>query len=187
MDQTPSSGPALFQRVLGSGWPSLHPALQRFHSLRGHHELHGEVRTEPADGALGRLLGLAMRIPRSAQSGPLRFTLDAQPDSERWTRHFPHTTMMSAMALRGGALVERMGPASFHFALVAREGALELQHCGMRVLGLPWPRFAQPAILAREHGEGDRLCFEVEARLPFVGRVVRYTGWLAVPERPPAA
>jgi hypothetical protein len=171
---------ALFERVLGADWSRLHPTLQRFHSLRGRHELHGEVLTEPAAGALGRCLGWLMRLPRTAQSGALRFTLEAQPARERWTRHFPHTTMSSTMKQRGAWIVERIGPVSFHFTLAARQGTLALEYRQMRVLGLPWPRRLAPAIDAREHGEGDRLCFDVEARLPAIGRVVRYSGWLTV-------
>ena len=177
----PLDDASLFQRVLGQGWVQLHPALQRFHGLRGRHVLHGEVRTEPATHGVARLIGWLMRLPRTAQTAALQFVLDAQPLSERWTRHFPHTTMASTMALREPGIVERFGPVTFHFTLAADGDRLAFRYDRLRVLGLPWPRAWAPAIAAREHGDGDRLHFDVEARLPWIGRVVRYAGWLAVP------
>ena len=183
----PVADPSLFQRVLGPAWEQLHPALQRFHSLRGRHVLQGEVCTEPATHGLGRMLGWLMRLQRTAQTGALRFVLEAQPLEERWTRFFPHTTMASTMALRSEGIAERFGLATFHFSLVAEGDALVFRYDRLQVLGLPWPLAWAPAVAAREHGDGDRLHFDVEARLPWIGRVVRYAGWLAVPGRGGAA
>jgi hypothetical protein len=48
-----------------------------------------------------------------------------------------------------------------------------------RLLGIPMPRFLLPTGAAREHADGGRFNFDVEIRLPLVGLVVAYRGWLA--------
>ena len=40
------------------------------------------------------------------------------------------------------------------------------------------PRWLGPRIAAREWVEEDRFRFDVGVRMPLIGAVVRYTGWL---------
>lgn len=177
---------SLLERLLGPRFGELAPALQRFHRLAGHHELHGVVETDPPDGALGRALAGLLGTPGQASSGPIRFELDAAPGRETWTRHFPGRTLVSRMGLADGCLVERMGVATLAFALETQGGGLNLRLVRMRFLGLPCPAWLRPRIDARETGAGERLHFRIEARVPLIGRVVGYRGWLAVGAAPHA-
>lgn len=173
--------PSLFEAALGARFASLAPALQRFHRLSGHHELHGAVETDAPAGAIGRVLASCLGSPRQATAGAIRFELDAAPETEGWTRHFPGRTMRSRMHLVDGRVVEHMGPARLVFAVQEVDGGLTLRLRALRVLGMPCPAWLRPRLLAEETGVGDRLFFRIEAELPGIGRVVGYRGHLVVP------
>lgn len=173
--------PTVFEQALGPRFAELAPALQRFHGLAAHHELRGHVDTEPPDSLAGRVLAWCLGSPRRAATGAIRFELDASSDGETWTRHFPGRTMRSRMACVDGQLEERMGAARLRFELDVRDGALRLRLVRLRFLGVPCPAWLRPRLLAIETGEGNRLHFHIEARVPGIGRVVGYRGWLDVP------
>jgi hypothetical protein len=176
------NGTSLFERALGARFTALAPVLQRFHGLSGHHELHGVVETDPPASAIGRALAWCLGSPRQAASGALRFELDAAPDAETWTRHFPARTMRSRMQLVDGRVVERMGVARLVFALDEVDGGLRMRLQSLRFLGIPCPAWLRPRLVAEETGKGDRLCFRIEAAVTGLGRVVGYRGHLVVPD-----
>lgn len=175
------SAQPLYRQLLGTEFDRLPAALRRFHGLQGRHVLTGSVHVAapatPLAGWIARCLG----APLHAARGGLRFELDAGPRSETWTRRFPHRTMASRLAVDGPHLVERLGWATLRFVPDLRPDGLALRLAGLRVLGLPCPRALWPVIEAVETGEGARLHFRIEAGLPLVGRVARYTGHLDLP------
>ncbi len=175
------SAATVFQQVLRDRFADLAPSLGRFHALQGRHELRGEVDTMPPESAAGRVLAWCLGSPRRAATGAIRFELDAAPAAETWTRHFPGRTMRSRLAAVDGRLEERMGAARLEFLLDVHDGGLALRLVRLRFLGLPCPAWLRPRLVATERGEGDRLHFHIEARVPGIGRVVGYRGWLAVP------
>ena len=79
---------------------------------------------------------------------------------------------------RGGHLCEYVWPITFVFALTASAEGLALRLEGLRVLGVPMPRLLHPAITTFEGETEGRYRFQVEARLPLFGLLVRYSGWL---------
>lgn len=176
----------LFERAMGERFALLPPPVQRFHRLRGRHELHGLVETDPPASALGRALAWCMGTPRRASHGPIRFVLEAAPDVETWTRHFPGRTLRSRLRFAPGHVVEHMGPARLVLALDAAGGRLRMRLQGMRFLGIPCPAWLLPRLVAEETGDrceqGDRLHFRIEAALPLVGQVVGYRGYLVLPD-----
>ena len=180
------TAPTLFERVLGERFALLPRPLQRFHRLSGRHELLGLVETDAPASALGRALAWCLGTPTSASHGAIRFVLDAAPEVETWTRHFPRRTMRSRMHVVQGHVVERMGPASLAFALDVDGGGLRMRLVGLRFLGIPCPAWLCPRLVAEETGErtqlGERLLFRIEASVPGIGRVVGYRGYLVLPD-----
>jgi len=172
---------SLFEQAMGPAFERLHPALRRFHSLAGRWSLHGSVRTEPPATWLGRLLAWFIRTPLAAQEGAIRFELDAAPLRERWTRHFPFSTMASTLSLRGGEVIESLGAATLAFDLQEVGGGLSMVLQRMRFFGIPCPRWLMPRIRAEERGDADTLHFDIRADVPGCGTVVHYRGWLALP------
>ena len=180
------SAPPLFEAALGARFAELAPALRRFHRLSGRHELPGVVETDPPTSTVGRALAWCLGSPRQSASGAIRFELDAAPDVETWTRHFPARTMRSSLRLAEDRVVERMGPARLVFALETIDGGLRMRLQAMRFLGIPCPAWLRPRIVAEETGDDSRLHFRIEASVPGIGRVVGYRGHLVVPDETPA-
>lgn len=174
------SGLSLYERVLGADYDRLPAAVQRFHRLSGHTVHHGWVETRAPESMAAKCLAICLGAPRTASSGPLRFELDAGPETETWTRYFPTRTMTSRMRLVGGQVEERLGAAAVTFSLEAAEGKLSMTLARMRFFGVPCPRWLLPKVIAEESGTGEQLHFHVTAALPVVGSVADYRGHLAV-------
>jgi hypothetical protein len=172
---------SLYQRVMGSAYQRLSPALARFHRLSGTHRLQGHVQVDaPASWAAG-LLALALGAPRRAAQGDITFELDARADAEVWTRRFPAQTMQSTLREVSGQVVEHLGAARLTFVLHEAEGRLIMQLQQLHFCGIACPAWLCPQVVAEETGVGDALHFHVQATVPWVGRVVSYRGHLRVP------
>jgi hypothetical protein len=180
---------SIYERAMGERFCALALPLQRFHRLSGRHRLQGWVSTDAPATPLAKLMALLLGTPLRASSGPIRFELDARPDHEIWTRHFPSRRMASTLSLQDGVIVEQLGAASLSFQLSEHEGQLLMRLQGLRFLGLPCPRRWLPAIVAEESGSVDdqgQLHFRVEAALPWIGRVAGYRGHLDLPVQEPS-
>ena len=169
---------SLYETVLGARYAELAPAVQAFHRITGRVVLHGEVETEPPASRVARWLAWCIRTPRTPTRGPIRFTLDAMPQQETWTRHFLRQTMRSTLSLHQGRVMERLGAVRLFFALEAEHGALQMRLEGLRFLGIPCPAWLRPDVLAEETGNGDRFHFNVRASVPLLGVVAAYRGYL---------
>jgi len=147
------------------------PEVARFHARAG--RFTGRARV--AARRWGWLLGLP------ARSGEFDIAVDVwrDGDGEIWTRHFPPRPMQSRLGARDGLLVERLGPATLRFRLIASPQALVWECIGVRILGIPLP---PPwfGVIARESAADGRYRFEAGASLPGLGRLVHYEGWLDV-------
>ncbi|KRD48033.1 hypothetical protein ASE52_11555 [Acidovorax sp. Root275] len=172
---------SLYQRAMGPAYLRLAPALARFHALSGPQRLSGHVLVDAPANWLARVLALALGAPQRAAQGPISFELDARPDAEVWTRHFPAQTMQSTLRGAAGRVVEHLGAARLTFVLHETEGRLVMQLQQLHFCGIPCPAWLCPQLVAEETGVGDALHFHVQATVPGVGRVVRYQGHLMVP------
>lgn len=168
----------MYEQVLGASYAMLDEPVQRFHRLSGYQELRGHVTTHQPEGWLARALCTALGTPREAGNGPIRFELRAKPRQEVWTRHFPSRTMASCLQLENGVLVERLGAARMSFDLEAHGGKLVMRLKRLHILGVPCPAWFMPRVVAEETGNEGRFHFNVEAHMPFIGRVAKYTGHL---------
>lgn len=171
---------SMVRGVMGADFTLLDAAVQRFHLLAGRHTLHGWVETGAPQSLAAKLLGLCLGTPLKAQSGPIRFELDAAPRLETWTRHFPSQTMRSQLRPDGHYVVETLGLARLSFELRQTSGQLGMHLSHMRFMGITCPRWLMPRVVAEETGQGDMLHFNIVAELPLVGRVVSYQGHLAL-------
>lgn len=86
-------------------------------------------------------------------------------------------------------IVEHFGPVSVAFAPVVEDGRLHYVTRHWRIGPLPLPRALLPGGHASESVADGRLRFDVEIRLPLIGRIVHYRGWLLPddPDRTPLA
>ncbi|CAA9240407.1 MAG: hypothetical protein AVDCRST_MAG08-1594 [uncultured Acetobacteraceae bacterium] len=171
---------------LGSIFESLPAAVRRVHALRGTLRLVGEAAVEGAETAPGRWIARVFGFPPAADAVPVAVEIAATPGGEDWTRSFGERRFRSRMRPheRPGSICECFGPFTFDLALSAGPDALRMRVEGWRLGRLPLPRRLAPRNEARETVDAaGRFRFEVPIRLPLLGRLVRYSGWL-VPEPP---
>ena len=117
-------------------------------------------------------------MPPEGPDQPLVVTFEPVGETEVWSRRFGKALFRSVQYERGGLLQERVGPTTFVFTPVATTEGLALRLDGFRVLGIPLPQLLHPTVRTFEREHHGRYEFEVEARLPLFGLLVRYAGWL---------
>lgn len=169
-----------FRRLLGAAFAALPEPVQYLH--RGGARRHaGRATVERGSNALSWLMGWLAGLPPAARDATIEVELEAIAGGERWTRRFGGRAMQSRLrAGDDGLLWERLGPATFGFALTADALGITWQATRARAFGLPLPGRWFAGVKAREGIEGTRYTFDVDATLPLVGRVVGYRGWLDI-------
>ena len=172
----------LYRRVLGARFEQMPERVRELHDFKGISVWAGMASVERGRSLVCRLAALASGLPPEGRDQPLRVTFVAAGTRENWSRQFGSAPFRSVQYEEGRLLCERVGPTTFVFAALASAEGLRLRLEGFRVLGVPLPRLLHPVVRTFE-GECDgRYQFEVEARLPLFGLLVRYGGWL-MPQR----
>lgn len=172
-------GETVLARVLGATRAELPDGVKAVHDRQAPREFHGVSDVEGGRNPLAWLIARLMGLPRPGPAQPLLVRLIPDGTEEHWTRSFRNSTFRSTVFADGRRLCERVGLAEFEFKPVATADGLRLDTTGMKVLGVPVPRFLLPRIRSydRELEDGS-FGFDVEAALPLVGRLVRYRGRL---------
>ncbi len=170
----------LFQQALGAAFFTLPEAVRRLHALRGTARYAGIASIERGRNPLARLCARIAGLPKTMREAPTTVEFIADAKREVWRRDFGGTRMHTRLAFKRGLLRERLGPLQFRYRLHPGSDALWWQVAGVRVFGLlPLPAGWFDGVRCRECERDGRYEFLVEARLPLVGLVVRYEGWLA--------
>ena len=170
----------LFQQALGAAFYTLPGAVRRLHAVRGTARYAGIASIERGHNPLARLCARIAGLPKAMREVPTTVEFIAGPMRETWCRDFGGVPMRSRLVLENGLLRERLGPLQFRHRLHPGGGALWWQVAGVRLFGLlPLPSGWFDGVRCREREHEGRYEFLVEARLPLVGLVVRYEGWLA--------
>jgi hypothetical protein len=168
----------LYRRVLGPCFDALPARVRELHDLQGPSVWTGMADVERGRSLVSRLAAMVSGLPPEGRDQPLRVTFEPVGAHESWSRQFGSALFRSVQYESGGFLRERVGPTTFVFTVLASAEGLALRLDGFRVLGLPLPRLLHPAVRTFECERDGRYHFEVEARLPLFGLLVRYGGWL---------
>ncbi|RYD56747.1 MAG: DUF4166 domain-containing protein, partial [Sphingomonadales bacterium] len=123
------------------------------------------------------LIGWVMGFPPNGEY-PVHVAFAEHEGRERWTRDFGGHCFSSELSQAGQGVSERFGPLRFVFDLPSDAEGLRMVLRGWTLLGVPMPRWLGPRIEAREWVEDDRFRFDVRVRMPVMGSVVQYAGWL---------
>jgi len=153
--------------------------VRELHDLSSISVWAGRADVERGRSWVARIAAALTSLPPNGKDQPLRVAFEPRGAEEIWTRRFGASVFPSVQYERRGRLCERVGPVTFVFAPAASAEGLALKLAGLRVLGVPLPRLVYPAIATFESEREGRYRFEVEARLPLFGLLVRYAGWLA--------
>jgi len=168
----------LFRQLIGPDFEGLPLAVRNVHQDCGETALAGRCRIDRGAGPLAAIFCAAASLPYAGEDVPLRVTIRRDRDGETWAREFAGKAMVSSLRARGGYLEERLGLATFRFTLAADRERIVWKLVAVRALGIPLPVAWFSGVSASESTEGGRYRFDVEARLPVVGLLVRYEGTL---------
>lgn len=172
--------PTLFQQALGAAYFRLPGSVRRLHALRGRARWTGLATIERGRNPLARLCARVVGLPGTAREVATTVDFAADAGGETWQRDFGGQRMRTRLVFRDGLLRERLGPLQLRHALHANDGAIWWTVAGARLFGLlPLPASLFEGVRCREFESQERYHFEVDARLPLAGLVVRYSGWLA--------
>jgi hypothetical protein len=171
---------ALFPALLGEQWHALATPVRRMHGDAPRVHAIGQADVAGAGHLPARLLRWLLGLPEPGPAQPLELSIERHPGHETWTRRFAHGGMRSRLtrAPRGDRLQERLGPITLHFELRRTGDAIDWQLRGGNLLGLPLPRMWFGSVLAQSGAQEGRYSFHIDTRLPLLGRLVAYRGWL---------
>jgi hypothetical protein len=179
---TPPADAPLYRRLLGDAYPRLPAPIQALHELRDTMVAEGIATIDRGTGFFARAIAAVVGFPPAGRDVPVKVLFTLRDGREVWRRTFADRSFSSTQEEgRGrldGLLCERFGPFAFGLALVCEAERMRLVVRGWSVFGIPLPRALAPFGEACESAEGGRFHFHVEIRLPVVGLIVGYRGWL---------
>ncbi len=168
----------MYAQVLGPSYAALDGKVRELHDLGGRSVWTGEADVERGTSWIARLGALVAGLPPTGAAQHLNVTFTTENGGETWRREFGNTVFLSHQQPGDGVVLERAGPVLLTLSPQVLNGSLVLGLSRMHVLAIPVPRFLLPIVATREYENTGRYHFEVEARLPWFGRIIRYAGWL---------
>jgi hypothetical protein len=172
---------ALFPDLLGDdAWHSLPAAVQTMHGIAPVLHASGIADVTGASHIPARCLRRLLDLPAPGPQQALALTIERNGTRETWTRSFTGRRMQSVLDRHPGSplLYERLGLATLGFALCRDGDAIDWQLRSLHVFGVPMPRILRGRVLSRSGVRDDRYHFSVDVRLPVLGQLIAYEGWL---------
>jgi saccharopine dehydrogenase-like NADP-dependent oxidoreductase len=170
--------------VLGGKVRVLPEPLRELHAVIDRRTWSGEAVVTRGRGLLVRCIAAMMGFPPAGQKLAVTVSMQREGASEIWRRDFGGHRFRSQLSRAGpvgsGRLRERFGILSFEMELRIERGRLFYPVRRASALGLRLPRILLPSTDdAHEYvDEAGRARFDIAIRLPFLGALVRYSGWL---------
>lgn len=179
-------GQPLYRRLLGEAYAALPPRVQQLHGATGASRWSGHASVRRGRGLLARLAGTILGFPPASADTPVTVTFTPEQTrwgpAERWTRDFGGSRFSSLQYAGTGKddrlLVERFGPIAVAMALVVDGDRLNLVLRRWSLFGIPMPKSLLPRGTTFETDEEGKFRFEVEVKMPLVGFIAGYRGWL---------
>jgi uncharacterized protein DUF4166/saccharopine dehydrogenase-like protein len=180
--ETPRAAMPLYRRLLGSAYAQLPAPIQALHDLADTLVVEGRATIERGRNPIARAIAAAVGFPPAGEDVPVKVLFTVRAGREVWRRSFADHGFTSTHEEGRGSfdrlMCERFGPFAFGIALVREPKRLRLIVRGWSVFGIPLPSALAPFGSAYESAEDARFHFHVEIRLPVIGLIVGYRGWL---------
>ena len=177
----------LYARIMGDGFAALPPTVRALHEVNGELSAAGAAEVIRGRSWPARLIGWIAGFPPAGRTG-LEVRMDEEAGIETWHRHFGGHHFFSRLSQHERLVVERFGPIRFAMALPNEADGLSMHIVKWWIGPLRMPLALAPRCAAVEREADGRFHFDVAIRLPLVGPLVHYRGWLEAPTpTPPAA
>lgn len=171
----------LFQRLVDPiAFAAMPARVRKIHEALQTKTYRGQANIERGTSFLAGILAAATFLPPGGMNIDTEVEIAITENGERWTRNFGGRRMRSQLWDADGLLCERLGLATFGFALSVENGVLFWRVQRVSSLGIPLPAKWFAGVVAREFEEDGRYRFDVRAELPLIGLLVHYRGWLDV-------
>jgi len=168
----------LYERILGEDWLALPDTTRFLHAPSPVCELVGEADIQRGNNAFSRLLADLMRLPKSGRQIPTRVRVTAEREGEWLERWYDGQRFATWQWAQGKRLLEKFGPFTLRFSLQGNEAGIQFVLERVQLWSIPLPRLMRPHVDAHEASADGKHLFDVELRLPGLGRIVRYSGRL---------
>lgn len=176
--QSTSMTQHLYEQILGVSWAELPESTRFLHSPAPVCELCGHADIQRGGNALAELLASTLGLPLAGTAVPTRVRVTARDGGELLERWYAGQRFATWQWVKDSLLLEQFGPFTLAFALTGSEAGIAFQLYRVRLWGMPLPKGLRPHITASERSKSGAHLFDVELRLPLVGRIVRYAGSL---------
>ena len=174
---------ALFPALLGPRWNALPPSVRALHGSDAILRAHGRADVGGAGNAFAKVLRSALRLPLAARDTTLEVEIHREGERETWCRRFSGRLFASRLCRSSrwaDAFEERIGPLRFAFALEVSASGLHWVPREVRLLALRLPSRWFTGVRASCSERDRRYRFDIDVRMPLVGQLVAYSGWLEI-------
>ncbi|GJL93336.1 MAG: hypothetical protein DHS20C04_29950 [Hyphococcus sp.] len=170
----------MYQEMLGEAFDALPDQIRLMHS--GVHQAVGRADIRHGSSPLSKLICALAKMPASGEDLPVETSFEPLERGERWIRNFNGQTFATELRIKSAGehpeATESFGPFAFRLRIVAHEHGVDMIPEGVKLLGLPLPRFLCPEALGLERVRDGKYHFDVTVRFPLAGDVIIYSGWL---------
>ncbi|WP_188797622.1 DUF4166 domain-containing protein [Dyella nitratireducens] len=173
---------ALFPALLKNAWHDLPGPVRSMHGSAPRILARGKADVEGDGNAVVRALRCLLKLPSPGPEQTLEVCIERRGNHETWTRRFAHGRMQSTLRHDASAthLLEQLGPVTLRFTLCPDAHGIAWHLNGARMLGMPLPRRWLGTVLSHSGEHNGRYAFTIDTRLPWIGRLVAYRGWLEI-------
>ncbi|MEP2103895.1 MAG: DUF4166 domain-containing protein [Parasphingorhabdus sp.] len=175
--QTVAAQPSLYRKVMGQDFKKLPASLEKLHTVIRDAGFHGEAEVSRGKNPLAGLAAKIFGFP-AAGKHDLHVHIKVDSKGETWTRSFSGKKFSSRLQKTDRHLTENFGLFQFRFHLPVTDNGLAMEMAGWKFWFIPLPLFLAPKSQASEWEEDGRFHFDVPIKLPLVGLMVHYRGWL---------
>jgi hypothetical protein len=173
----------LLRRMAGATLDRLHAPVKKLHDVQDATVVFGHTDIDRGPGPISRVVGWLFGFPPAGRRLPTAITILANGGREIWHRRFAGHPILTHLEPAGEArrpvIVERFRfGVTFALQITERDGSLRFELRGMRVCGIPMPRFLWPLLDAEERSERGGFRFDINIALRGFGRLIHYRGWV---------
>lgn len=178
----------VFKTILADKYETLPPTLLALHNDT-EATWRGKASIKSARNPLAKLIALSAGVNvKAGDDIPLTVSFKTDEHGELWTRNFDGQDFHNHFSLGTGRnthlAVERFGLFKIGIALVIKENKLHYIPRRCTLFGIPFPKALLPTGESFEVEKNGRFHFSVMIKLPILGRMAAYKGWLEPEDNP---